>query len=156
MHGVMASRSGLTRSAVTQTSTGWIPIALLIAARAAVLWSLILQPTATRSVIARAAVLQPTAIPWPAIVGGIVLWAAVGGRDQGQRPEQQADEDLGAQQIHAPARTGGLHGLRHGTDPRPGGGRLRRGQAPSRQRGGAIVIPEERDPRPTLRLLAAP
>jgi hypothetical protein len=78
-----------------------------------------------------AGILRPAAILWPGIVWTLIFWAAAGGRNQGQRPEQQADEDLGAQQVHAPARTGGLHGLRHGTDPCPGGGRLRGGQASS-------------------------
>jgi hypothetical protein len=159
-------RVHVIRPAVTRTPTGWINIARLTAARAITVqaaggWTTIPRAAARRTVIPRAAarrtVILRAAVVWAAVVWATtIVWPAVGGRDQGQRPEQQADEDLGAQQVHPPARTGGLHGLRHGTDPRPGGGRLRRGQAPPRQRGGAIVIPEQRDPRPPLRILAAP
>jgi hypothetical protein len=84
------------------TSIGWITVALLSAARAAVLRSAIFWPAAAWAVTARGAVirtgvLRPAVILQPAVARARILWPSIGGRDQGQRPEQEADEDLGAQ-----------------------------------------------------------
>jgi hypothetical protein len=51
-------------------------------------------------------------------VGRDVGWPAFCGRDIGQGAEQQAEEDLGAEQINARARARRLHCLGKGADPR--------------------------------------
>jgi hypothetical protein len=152
----ITARAAVIRARILRPAAAWA-----ITARAAVIRARILRPAAAWAITARAAViraniLRAAVILQPTVARARNFWPSVGGWDQGQRPEQQADEDLGAQQVHPSARTGGLHGLRHGTDPRPSGSRLRGWQEPSRQRGGAIVVTEQRDPRPPLCLLAAP
>src|SRR5262245_14316816 len=85
------------------------------------------RPTIARTRIVRPTIVRPATIQpiAPVLIRPCVVRSALGGRDQGKRADQQADEDLRPQQVHATGRAGGLHGFRHGADPRPGGGCLR-------------------------------
>jgi hypothetical protein len=99
-------------------------------------WYAVDPSSAVRISLARAAVVRAYVIRACFSWSVVVVWAWIvrtgaGGRDQRKRAEQQADEDLRAQQVHPSTRTGRLHGLRHGADPRPGGGRLGGGQEPA-------------------------
>jgi hypothetical protein len=78
--------------------------------RAAVVPARIVWACMTRSAIIRAAIIWTCAVRACA-VRACAVRACVGGRDQRERAEQQADEDLGAQQVHPAARAGRLHGL---------------------------------------------
>jgi hypothetical protein len=118
-----------TEGAVVRALTNFGAAARSSPVRVQVAGHVLIPGITVRSAVVRTRVHWPTVL-WavtlrPAVARACILWPSVGGRDQGQRPEQQADEHLGAQQVHETAHAGRLHSLCQGTDPRPGGGCLR-------------------------------
>lgn len=91
------------------------------------------------------------------VAGVIGRWldrAVGGGRDIGQRAQQQAHEDLRAQQVDAAPGTGGVQRPSQRTDPRHRRRGAHAGQAVARQRGGPVLIRKQADPGAALGFFA--
>jgi hypothetical protein len=93
---------------------------------------------------------------WRVVVGWPVgLTGACWRGDRGQGAQQQAQVDVGAEQVGAAARSRGLQSPGQGGDPGHRRRRMRSRQARPGQRRGPVIIGIQADPRPPLRRLPA-